>query len=138
MTHTCSPNTVTFDSDLVEIKEKSTRNIIEKWFSNHASKTYDFSHFLPASHPTTLLTHANNYNKLWHEIFGHINLKYLQQLHNEKMVEGFPLIQTSDGVCLGRLVGKHPKKRSKVGKETRDASTLDMIHNDVSGPMPTT
>ena len=54
------------------------------------------------------------------------------------MVEGFPLIQTSDGVCLGCLVGKHPKKRYEVGSKTRAASSLDMIHIDVSGEIPTT
>ena len=54
------------------------------------------------------------------------------------MVEGFPSIQTFDGVCVGCLVGKHPEKRYEVGNETRAASTLDMIHSDVSGPIPTT
>ena len=54
------------------------------------------------------------------------------------MIEGLPLIQTSDGVCPGCLVGKHPEKRYQVGKETRVASTLYLIHSDVSGPMPTT
>ena len=102
------PKRVTFDSNSVEITKKYTKNIIEKGFSNHASKAYEFSHFLPVSHPTNLLTHANNTNKLWHERFGNINFKYLQQLRNDKMVEGFPLIQTSDEVCPGYLVGKHP------------------------------
>ena len=54
------------------------------------------------------------------------------------MVEGFPLIQTSDGVCLGCLVGKHPEKRYEVGKETRAVSTLNLIHSDVLGLMNTT
>ena len=54
------------------------------------------------------------------------------------MVEGFPLIQTSDGVCPGFLVGKHPEKRYEVGKATRAASTLDLIHSDVSRTMPAT
>ena len=54
------------------------------------------------------------------------------------MVKGFPLIQTLDRVCLGYLVGKHPEKRYEVGKETRAASTLDLIHSDVLGPMITT
>ena len=75
---------------------------------------------------------------MWHERFGHMNFKFLQQIHNDNMVEGFPLIQTSNGVCHGCLVGKHPEKRYEVGKETRSASTLCLIHNDVSGPMPTT
>ena len=54
------------------------------------------------------------------------------------MVEGVPLIQTSDGVCRGCLVGKHPKKRYEIGKENRATSILDLIHNDGSRPMPTT
>ena len=54
------------------------------------------------------------------------------------MVKGLPLIQTSNGVCACYLVGKHPKKRYEVWKETRAAYTLDMIHNDVLGPMHTT
>ena len=54
------------------------------------------------------------------------------------MVEGLPLIQTSNGVCLDFLVGKHLENRYEVGKENRVASILDLIHSDVSGPMPTT
>ena len=85
---------------------------------------------------------------LWHERFGHLNFKYLEQLHNDKMVEGLPrlhndkmveglpLIQTSNGVCSGCLVGKHPKKRYEFGKAHRAASILDLIHSDVAGPMP--
>ena len=53
------------------------------------------------------------------------------------MVEGLPLIQNSDGVCPGCLVGKHLEKRYEVGKAHRDASILDLIHSDVAGQMPT-
>ena len=53
------------------------------------------------------------------------------------MVEGLPLIKTSDGVCIGFLVGKHPKKIYEIGKENRVASTLYLIHSDVFIPMPT-
>ena len=38
----------------------------------------------------------------------------------------------------GCLVGKHLEKRYEVGKETRAYSTLDLIHSDVSRPIPTT
>ena len=88
--------------------------------------------------PTYLLTHANNTNKIWHGRFGHLNFKYLQQLHKDKMVEGLPLIQTSDGVCYGFLVGKHPEKMYEFGKVHRDSFPLDLIHSDVAGPIPTT
>ena len=81
MTHTTSPKRVTFDSDTVEISEVSTRNMIVKGISNHSSKEYDFSHFLPNSYPSALLIHANNKSKLCHEIFSHLNFNYIQQLH---------------------------------------------------------
>ena len=108
MTHTSSRKRVTIDSDTFEITEKDIGQLIAKGIANHSTKAYEFSHFLHVSPPTALLTHANNTSKIWHERFGHLNFNYLQQLHNDKMVEGFPLIQTSDGVCPSCLVGKHP------------------------------
>ena len=70
MTHTSSPKRVTFDSDSVEITEKSTRKVVEKGIANHSTKSYEFAHFFPVSPPTTLLSHANNTSKIWHERFG--------------------------------------------------------------------
>ena len=137
MTPTSSPKRVTFDLDIVDIIEKYIGQLIVKGIANHSTKSYEFSHFFPISPPTTLLSHANNTSKIWHEIFGNLNFKYLQQLHNDKMVEGLPLIQTSDGVCFGCLVGKHPEKRYEVGKEHRAGSILDLIHSDVVGSMAT-
>ena len=53
------------------------------------------------------------------------------------MVEGFPSIQTFNGVCAGFLVGKNLEKKYDVGKAHRAASILDLIYSDVEGPMPT-
>ena len=97
---------------------------------------YQMTH--TGSHQSSYLTHANETSRIWHEIFDHLNFKYLQQVHNEEMIEGFPLIKSSQGICNGWLVQKHPEWKYDVGKERRDPSTLDLIHSDVSGPMPTT
>ena len=51
MTHIGSPKRVIFGPDLVEIIDISTGNIIAKGVANHASKAYDFSHFIPPSEP---------------------------------------------------------------------------------------
>ena len=40
-----------FVHDSVEILDISTRKLIAKGVSNHASKEYEFSHFLPYSDP---------------------------------------------------------------------------------------
>ena len=77
MTHTGSPKRVTFDPNSIKIYEISTGNMIEKGVANHAFKAYEFSHFLPNSYPSALLTHANDTRMNWHEIFGHVNFKYL-------------------------------------------------------------
>ena len=47
MTHTSSPKRVIFGPDSMEITDISTRNIIVKGVANHASKAYEFSHFIP-------------------------------------------------------------------------------------------
>ena len=51
MTHIGSPKRVIFGPDSVEITDISTGNIIVKGAANHASKEYEFSHFLPFSEP---------------------------------------------------------------------------------------
>ena len=52
MTHTGSPKRVIFGPhDSVEITYISTRNIKAKGVANHASKAYEFSHFMPPSEP---------------------------------------------------------------------------------------
>ena len=77
MTHTRSPKKLIFSPDDVKIIEISNVKFIEKGVANHTSKVYMFVHFLPYSNPSALLIHANEASKIWHEIFGHLNYKYL-------------------------------------------------------------
>ena len=49
MTHTSPPKRVVFGSDSVKISDISTGKIIAKGVSNHASKAYEFTLFLPYS-----------------------------------------------------------------------------------------
>ena len=51
MTHTGPPKQVIFGPDSVDISDIPTRKIIAKGFANHASKAYEFSHFLPYLDP---------------------------------------------------------------------------------------
>jgi len=51
MTHTGSPKRVIFGPDSVEITDISTGSIIAKGIANHASRAYEFSHFMPPSEP---------------------------------------------------------------------------------------
>ena len=80
MTHTGSPKKFIFSPDDVDIIEIFNGKFIAKGFVNHTSKAYMFSHFLPYSDPSTLLIHANEESKIWHEIFGHLKYKCLSNL----------------------------------------------------------
>ena len=51
MTHTGSLKRVIFCPDSVEITDISTGSIIAKGIANHASKVYEFSHFMPPLEP---------------------------------------------------------------------------------------
>ena len=68
MTHTGSPNKFILSPNEVDISEISNGKVIEKGVVDHTSKVYKFSHFLPYSNPSSLLSHANEERKLWHEI----------------------------------------------------------------------
>ena len=98
---------------------------------------YKFSHFLPYSQGSALLSHANDTKKLWHEMFGHLNYRYLQEISKENMVEGIPSIKFSKGTCKGCIVGKHAERKYHKGKERMVVQVLDLIHLDIVGPLTT-
>ena len=100
-------------------------------------RMYKFSHFIPNSSGQMLLSHANETNKLWHEIFGDMNYKYLHALNNDGMVEGLPPINTSNGACIGCVVGKHPERNYEKGKARRDTQVLGLVHSNLIQPLPT-
>ena len=101
MAHTKSAKKVVFTPNDVEITEMSNGTVIEKKFVDHSSKVFNFSHSMPFSNPSALLTHANEASKLWHERFGHLNYKYLSDLCEKDLVSGLPKIKFSKGFCQG-------------------------------------
>ena len=108
MTHTRESNRVTFTLDLVQIAEVSSNKVVALRYADHQVIMYKFSKFLPNSRGKTLLSHGNENYNICHEIFGHMNYKYLQALNKDEVVEGLPSIKSSNGACIGCVVGKHP------------------------------
>ena len=104
MTHTKSPKKFIFSPNEVEILEISNGRVITKGDVDHNLKVYKFSHFLPFTSPSSLLTRANEEIKIWHEIFGHINYKYLSYFSDKYMVIGLPKIKFSKGVFQGCIL----------------------------------
>ena len=54
------------------------------------------------------------------------------------MVEGLPIIKTSNGICKGCIVGKHLEYKFDRGKESNENIILGLIHFDIRGPIPNT
>ena len=97
MTHTREAKRVTFTPDLVEIVENLSNQVVAIGYAYHQERMYKFSIFLPNSRGQALLSHATDTSKLWNEIFGQMNYKYLQALNKDEMVEGLPSIKSSNG-----------------------------------------
>ena len=114
------------------------KTLVAKGFASHHAEAYEFSHFVADAKPTALLTHGNEVSILWHEIFGHLNFKYLQKLQKLSMLEGLLVIKATTGICKGYVVGKHPEHKFDHGKEIRASCILRMIHYDIRSPMPVT
>ena len=74
MTHTRVPKIFNFSPNDFEITEIASRNLVVTGITNYHAKALEFSNFVVAANPTALLTHGNEVSRLWHEIFGHLNL----------------------------------------------------------------
>ena len=103
---------------------------------DHSLKVYKFSHFLPYSNPSALFTHDNEASKLWHEIFGHLNYKYVSDFSDKDMVIGLPKIKFYKGVCQGCILGKHPEHKYEGASHERTYAPLEVIHSEIAGPFP--
>ena len=78
MTHTREEKRVTFTPDMVDIAQISSDQVVAIGYAGDHERMYKFLNFLPTYNDQSLLSHANETYKLWHERFGHMNYKYLQ------------------------------------------------------------
>ena len=137
MTHTGEAKRVTFTPDMVEIAKISSNQVIAIGYVDNHERMYKVSNFLPTSNDQYILSHANDISNIWHERFGHMNYKYLQELHRDEMVEGLPQIRSSNEACIGCVVEKHLEQSYEKGKERRSTQPLGLVHLDLIGPFPT-
>jgi hypothetical protein len=102
-------------------------------YSTKVIGTHDGSHYKLIGHPIQALVHDNdNPFKIWNRILGHLHHQSLPLLR--KMVIGLPKFETKhQGVCRGCALGKNVEDQSS---DSRSKRILDLVHSDVSGPMP--
>jgi hypothetical protein len=104
-----------FTPNFVDIYDMQTNSRVATGEVNHQSRLYTFSEFIEPD-STLLLTHVDESSRIWHERFGHLNFRYMQQLSKHKLVHGLPDIHFSKGVCEGCVLGKHPQEKFDKGK----------------------
>ena len=80
ITHSSTGKRVEFTHDAVNIFDIQSNSEVSTSEVNHRSRLYTFSEFIEPD-SALLLTHANDSSRLWHERFGHLNFKYMQQLY---------------------------------------------------------
>eukprot|EP00253_Pinus_taeda_P013857 PITA_13857 len=136
ITHFGSRRKVEFTLDSTMITDISTGSQLTHEIEDHGSHLYLLSHFVPKSISNVFLLQSNDIRRLWHEIFGHLNHKYLHQLNKENMVEGLPAIKFTSRVCQGCILGKHLEQNFDKGKAHRASSPIGLIHNDITGSFP--
>jgi hypothetical protein len=107
--HSGNGKTIEFSPNDVIIRELQNPDIVvASGKVDHSSRLYKFASF-ESSLGSSFIAHVDALSKLWHERFGHLNYRYLQQLSTQKLVLGLPKVSCTDGVCPGCVLGKHIK-----------------------------
>jgi hypothetical protein len=76
-----------FTADALDIYDMQTNSKVSTGEVNHQSRLYTFSEFIE-SDSALLFTDADESSRIWNEIFGHLNFRYMQHLSKKGMVDG--------------------------------------------------
>jgi hypothetical protein len=94
---------IIFTPNYMEIYDMQTNSGVSTGEVNHQSRLYTFSEFIEPD-SALFLTHVDESSRIWHERFGHLNFRYMQQLSKKILVDGLPSIHFYKGVCEGCVV----------------------------------
>ena len=104
ITHFGEGKTVTFTPQQVVIKDfKDPQHVLATRIIDDITRLYKFSNFRSSPFPSVFVAHSDNLSKLWHDQFGHLNYRSLQQPCKDNMVTGLSMVSCRDGVCSGSL-----------------------------------
>ena len=72
---------MTFTPHQIIIKDfKNPQNFFATRTIDGITRLYKFNYFGSSPFPSIFVTHSDNFRKIWHERFGHLNYRSLQQL----------------------------------------------------------
>ena len=74
--------------------------------------------------------------KLWHQIFGHLNLKSMKRVISEDAIRGFPKLNIEEGKICGECqIGKQTRMSHKKLQHLTTSNFFELLHIDLMGPM---
>jgi hypothetical protein len=136
ITHSGECKTVKFSPHQVVIKDlKDPKHVLATRIVDDITRLYKFDNFGSSDFSSVFVAHSDDLSKLWHEWFGQLKYCSLQQLCNQHMVTGLPLVSCRDGVCSGCVIDKHHQDSFDKRASWRASGPLQLVHNDLSGPL---
>jgi hypothetical protein len=134
ITHSSEGKTVEFSPHQVVIKDlKDPKHILATGIVDDITRLYKFDNFGSSTFSSVFVAHSDDLSKLWHQRFGHINYRSLQQLCNQNMVTGLPLVSSRDVVCV---LDKHHWDNFDKRASWHALGPLQLVHSDLCGPFP--
>jgi hypothetical protein len=84
ITHSGEGKIVKFSPHQVVIKDlKDPKHVLATGIADDINRLYKFDKFGSSSFSLVFVSHSDDLSKLWHERFGHLNYRSLQQLCNQ-------------------------------------------------------
>jgi hypothetical protein len=136
ITYSGEGKTVEFSPHHLVIKDlKDPKHVLATEIVDDITRLYKFENFGSSSFSSVFVSHSDELRKLWHEWFSHLNYHSLQQLCNQQMVIGFPLVSCRDGVCAGCVIDKHHRYSFDKCASWYTLGPLQLVHSDLCGPL---
>ena len=103
--HSSEGKIVMFTTHELVIKDfKYPQNVLATRTVDDITRLYKFNNFKSSPFPSVFVSHSDNLNKLWHERFGHLKYRSLQQLCKDNMVRCLLMVSCRDGVCSDYII----------------------------------
>jgi hypothetical protein len=135
ITHSGEGKIVEFSPHQVVIKDlKYPKHVLATGIVDDITRLYKFDNFGSSTFSSVFVAHSDDLSKLWHERFGHLNYRSLQQLCNQQMVTGLPLVSCRDGVCVSCVLDKHHRDNFDKRASWHASGPFQLVHSDLCGP----
>jgi hypothetical protein len=136
ITHSGEGKIVEFSPHQLVIKDlKDPKHVLATGIADDITRLYKFDNFGSSSFSSVFVSHSDDLSKLWHEWFGHLNYRSLQQLCNQQMVTGLSLVSCRDDACAGCVLDKHHQDSFEKRASWHALGPLHLVHSDLCGPL---